>query len=63
MAGLRDDVSADSVMAGGDSGVGTGSGQEWQWDVVLAFVGAQRGYVEQVAETLKARGGALFLRR
>jgi hypothetical protein len=52
MAGLRDDVSADSVMAGGDSGVGTGSGQEWQWDVVLAFVGAQRGYVEQVAETL-----------
>ena len=50
-------------MAGGDSGVGTGSGQEWQWDVVLAFVGAQRGYVEQVAETLKARGGALFLRR
>jgi hypothetical protein len=24
-------------------------GQGWQWDVVLSFAGAQRGYVEQVA--------------
>jgi hypothetical protein len=47
-------------MAGGDSGTGTGGGQGWQWDVVLSFAGAQRGYVEQVAEALKARGVRCF---
>ena len=47
-------------MAGGDIGAGTGGGQEWQWDVVLSFAGAQRGYVEQVAEALKARGVRCF---
>ena len=47
-------------MTGGDSGAGTGSGQGWQWDVVLSFAGAQRGYVEQVAGALKARGVRCF---
>ena len=47
-------------MAGGDSGAGTGGGQGWQWDVVLSFAGAQRGYVEQVAGALKARGVRCF---
>jgi hypothetical protein len=28
----------------------------WRWDVALSFAGAQRGYVEQVAKALKARG-------
>ena len=45
---------------GGDSGAGTGRGQGWQWDVVLSFAGAQRGYVEQVAGALKARGVRCF---
>ena len=40
--------------------MGTGRGQEWQWDVVLSFAGAQRGYVEQVAGALKARGVRCF---
>src|ERR1035437_9179714 len=47
-------------MAGGGSSVGTGCGQRWQWDVVLSFAGAQRGYVEQVAGALKAWGVRCF---
>ena len=47
-------------MAGGDIGGGTGGGHGWQWDVVLSFAGAQRGYVEQVAAALKARGVRCF---
>ena len=31
-------------------------GTDTQWDVALSFAGAQRGYVEQVASRLKARG-------
>ena len=47
-------------MAGADSGAGPGTGPRWQWDVALSFAGAQRGYVEQVAEALKARGVRCF---
>ena len=47
-------------MAGGDSGAGPGGGQGWQWDVVLSFAGAQRGYVGQVAGDLRARGVRCF---
>ena len=32
----------------------------WRWDVALSFAGAQRDYVEQVAEALKARGVRCF---
>ena len=47
-------------MAGGDSGVGPGTGPERQWDVALSFAGAQRDYIEQVASALKARGVRCF---
>ena len=33
---------------------------EWRWDVALSFAGAQRAYVGQVAEALKARGVRCF---
>ena len=33
---------------------------EWRWDVALSFAGAQRDYVGQVAEALKARGVRCF---
>ena len=42
-------------MTGGDSGTGLGAQPRWRWDVALSFAGAQRGYVEQVAQALKAR--------
>src|SRR5271157_2564526 len=48
------------IMAGGDTSASTGGGQSSQWDVVLSFAGAQRGYVEQVARALKARGLRCF---
>jgi hypothetical protein len=47
-------------MAGGDSGAGSGAGRKWQWDVVLSFAGAQRDYVGQVADVLRARGVRCF---
>ena len=47
-------------MTGGDTSASTGDGQNWQWDVVLSFAGAQRGYAEQVAVALKARGVRCF---
>jgi hypothetical protein len=50
-------------MTGADVGAGPGVMPGWRWDVALSFAGAQRDYVEQVAEVLKARGGALLLRR
>jgi hypothetical protein len=43
-------------VAGASSGAGLG----WRWDVALSFAGAQRDYVEQVAETLKERGLRCF---
>jgi hypothetical protein len=47
-------------MTGADGGAGQGAGPGWRWDVVLSFAGAQRGYVEQVAKALKARGVRCF---
>jgi hypothetical protein len=32
----------------------------WRWDVALSFAGAQRDYVEKVAQALKARGVRCF---
>ena len=40
---------------------GTGSaGPGWRWDVALSFASAQRDYVQQVGEALKARGVRCF---
>jgi hypothetical protein len=43
-------------MARVDGGAGPGAGPGWRWDVALSFAGAQRNYVEQVAEALTAQG-------
>ena len=42
------------VMTGANGGVDPASEPGWRWDVALSFAGAQRPYVEQVAEALKA---------
>ena len=47
-------------MTGADGGAGPGARPERRWDVALSFAGAQRDYVEQVAEALKARGVRCF---
>ena len=47
-------------MAGANGGAGPGARPGWRWDVALSFAGAQRDYVEQVAEALKARGVRCF---
>jgi hypothetical protein len=47
-------------MAGADSGTDRGAGPGWRWDVALSFAAAQRGYVEQVAGALQARGVRCF---
>jgi len=47
-------------MAGGDGGAGRGAGPGWRWDVALSFASAQRSYVEQVADVLRARGVRCF---
>ena len=47
------------VMTGGDD-AGPGARPGWRWDVALSFAGAQRDYVGQVAEVLKARGVRCF---
>jgi len=47
-------------MMGANGGAGPGARPERQWDVALSFAGAQRDYVEQVAEALKARGVRCF---
>jgi len=47
-------------MTGADEAGGLAGGAGWRWDVALSFSGAQRKYVEQVAETLKARGVRCF---
>ena len=47
-------------MTGADVGAGPGVMPGWRWDVALSFAGAQRDYVEQVAEVLKARGVRCF---
>ena len=47
-------------MTGADSGAGSDTPPRWRWDVALSFAGAQRDYVEQVAQALKARGLSCF---
>ena len=47
-------------MTGADVGASPGVMPGWRWDVALSFAGAQRDYVEQVAEVLKARGVRCF---
>jgi antitoxin (DNA-binding transcriptional repressor) of toxin-antitoxin stability system len=42
-------------MTGASSAAGPDAGPERRWDVALSFAGAQRDYVEQVAEALQAR--------
>ncbi len=52
---------ADSaVMTGANGGAEPGAQPKWQWDVALSFAGAQRDYVEQVAQALQARGVRCF---
>jgi len=48
------------VMTGADRSTGPGTLPGRRWDVALSFAGAQRDYVGQVAETLKARGVRCF---
>ena len=47
-------------MKRADRSAGPGTLPERQWDVALSFAGAQRDYVGQVAEMLKARGVRCF---
>jgi len=47
-------------MTGADGGVDPGTQPGWRWDVALSFAGAQRSYVEQVAQALKAGGVRCF---
>ena len=42
------------------AGVDGGARPRSRWDVALSFAGAQRGYVEQVAGVLQARGVSCF---
>jgi hypothetical protein len=47
-------------MTGVDGGMAPGTLPGRQWDVALSFAGAQRHFVGQVAEALKARGVRCF---
>ena len=47
-------------MTEADGGAGPDARPRWRWDVALSFAGAQRDYVEQVAQALKARGVRCF---
>jgi hypothetical protein len=47
-------------MTGTDGGAGAGALPGWRWDVALSFAGAQRGYVQEVAQALKAQGLRCF---
>jgi hypothetical protein len=47
-------------MTGANGGADPGAGSGRRWDVALSFAGAQRDYVGQVAEALKARGVRCF---
>ena len=42
-------------MTEADGSVDSGARPGWRWDVALSFAGAQREYVDQVAQALKAR--------
>ena len=47
-------------MTGADGGVDLGAQPGWRWEVALSFAGAQRDYVDQVAQALKVRGVHCF---
>ena len=47
-------------MTGADGGADPGARPGRRWDVALSFAGAQRDYVGQVAQALKARGVRCF---
>ena len=47
-------------MTGADGSADPGARPGWRWDVALSFAGAQRDYVEQVAQALKAQGVRCF---
>ena len=47
-------------MTDAHGGAAPSVGPEWRWDVALSFAGAQRDYVGQVAQALKARGVRCF---
>ena len=47
-------------MTGADGGADPGARPVRRWDVALSFAGAQRDYVGQVAEALKAQGVRCF---
>ena len=47
-------------MTGANGGADPGAQSPRRWDVALSFAGAQRDYVGQVAEALKARGVRCF---
>ena len=47
-------------MTRGDGGANLWARPERRWDVALSFAGAQRNYVEQVAEALQALGVRCF---
>ena len=47
-------------MTGADGDAGPGARPGSRWDVALSFAGAQRDYVEQVAQALQARGMRCF---
>ncbi|HEY7262460.1 MAG TPA: TIR domain-containing protein [Trebonia sp.] len=42
-------------MTGANGGAGADIHPRWRWNVALSFAGAQRDYVEQVAQALKAQ--------
>jgi hypothetical protein len=57
---LRDLVGDSVVMTAADGGAGPGARPGWRWHVALSFAAAQRDYVEQAAEALRARGVQCF---
>ena len=57
---FRPAVGDSIVMAGASGSAGPGPRPGWRWDVALSFAGAQRDYVEQVAQALQARGVRCF---
>ena len=57
---MRRSVEDSIVMTGASSAASPDAGPQQRWDVALSFAGAQRDYVEQVAEALQARGVRCF---
>src|SRR5260370_28315584 len=57
---LRRSVRDSIVMTGPNDSADLGARLGWRWDVALSFASAQRDYVRQVAEALKAHGVNCF---